>query len=169
MLKNENSELKLKNLAGHVESLNKIFGRLLRTMEGQIEAIVSSDPKAIEKLTEKHSALSAEYKSAEKDFITELKNLFKSRSEKPLRLNDLKEIYPDSSDEIDIWRDLLTSNTKKLQQKHEHVVRLLEFALLRNSSMMRSIYSIQNNKTSHYTLEGNKENKVSGLAVNQEI
>lgn len=169
MSKKENSELKLKNLAGHVESLNKIFGRLLRTMEGQIEAIVSSDSKTIEKLTEEHSALSAEYKSAEKDFITELKNLFKSKGDKPLRLKDLKEIYPDSSVEIDEWRDLLTSNTNKLQQKHEHVVRLLEFALLRNSSMMRSIYSIQNNKSSHYTLEGNKENKVSGLAVNQEV
>lgn len=165
----ENSERKLRNLAGHVESLNKIFGRLLQTMERQIEAIASTDPKAIEKLTDEHSALSAEYKSAEKDFITELKNLLKSKSDKPLRLNDLKEIYPDSSDEIEMWRDLLTSNTNKLEQKHEHVVRLLEFALLRNSSMMRSIYSFQNNKTSHYTWEGNKENKMSGLAVNQEI
>lgn len=169
MSKNKNSELKLTNLASQVDSLNQIFGRLVQTMEGQIEAIVSSDPKAIENLTEEHSSLSAEYKNAEKNFITELKELFMSKSDKPLRLSHLKEIYPDSSTEIDLWRELLTSNTKKLQQKHEHVVRLLEFALLRNSSMMRSIYSIQNNKTSHYTLEGNKENKISGMAVNQEI
>ncbi len=169
MSKNKNSETKLNNLAGHVESLDKIFGQLLLTMERQIEAIVSSDPKLIEKLTEEHSALSSEYKTAEKQFISELKSQFVNQGEKPLRLNDLKELYPNASDRIERWRELLTSNTKKLQQKHEHVVRLLEFALLRNSSMMRSIYSIQNNKTAHYTLEGNKENKMSGLAVNQEI
>lgn len=169
MSKINNSELKLNNLAANVETLDHIFGRLLLTMEAQIEAIVSSDPKSIEALTEEHSALSSEYKIAEKRFISELKNLFTSKNDKPLRLNDLKEIYPSESDRIDTWRDLLTSNTKKLQQKHEHVVRLLEFALLRNSSMMRSIYSIQNNKSAHYTLEGNKENKMSGLAVNQEI
>lgn len=169
MSKKENTESKLRNLASHVESLNKIFGRLLRSMEQQIEAIASSNPKVIEKLTDEHSALSVEYKSAEKVFIKELKNLLMSKSDKPLRLNDLKEIYPDSSDEIEMWRDLLTSNTQKLQQKHEHVVRLLEFALLRNSSMMKSIYSFQNSKTSHYTLEGTKENKMSGMAVNQEI
>ena len=169
MSKYNNSESKLNNLASHVESLDNIFERLLQTMEGQIEAIVSADPKSIEVLTEKHSALSSEYKTAEKKFISELKNLFVNHGEKPLRLSELKEIYPNASDRIELWRELLTSNTKKLQQKHEHVVRLLEFALLRNSSMMRSIYSIQNNKTAHYTLEGNKENKMSGLAVNQEI
>lgn len=169
MSKNENSERKLRKLAGHLESLNMIFGRLIQSMDGQIEAIVSSDSNAIETLTEEHSVLSMEYKRAEKNFISELENLFELKSDKPLRLSDLKEVYPDSSDRIDMWRDLLISNTKKMQQKHEQVIRLLEFALLRNSTMMRSIYSIQNNKTSHYTLDGNKENKISGLAVNQEM
>ncbi len=169
MSKNEKSEITLKNLGDHVELLNKIFGRLLHTMDGQIDAIVSSDPKSIEQLTEEHSMLSAEYKRAEKSFISELKNQFKSRGDQTPRLSELKEIYPEAAELIENWREILTLNTKKMQQKHEHVVRLLEFALLRNSSMMRSIYSIQNNKTAHYTLEGNKENKMSGLAVNQEI
>lgn len=169
MSKNKNSDLKLRNLAGHVESINRIFGRLIQSMEGQIEAIISANPKAIEKMTEEHSVLSVEYKSAERDFISELKNLFKINSDKPLRLSDLKEVYPDASDQIDIWRGLLISNTKKMQQKHEHVVRLLEFALLRNSTMMRSIYSNQNSKTSHYNLQGNKENNMSGMAVNQKM
>lgn len=169
MSKNENSDLRLRNLAGHVQSMNRIFECLIKSMEGQVEAIVSSDPNSIEKMTEEYSSLSVEYKGAERDFISELKNLFKIKSDKPLRLRDLKEVYPDASEQIDMWRDLLISNTKKMQQKHEHVVRLLEFALLRNSTMMRGIYSNQNSKTSHYTLKGNKENNTSSLAVNQKI
>lgn len=169
MSKNEQSERVLRNLGGHVESLNNIFGRLLHTMDGQIEAIVSSNPKAIERLTEEHTMLSTDYKIAEKSFISELKKQFKRKGDQTPRLSDLKEIYPEATDLIESWREVLTENTKRIQQKHEHVVRLLEFALLRNSSMMRSIYTIQNNKTAHYTLEGNKKNKMSGLAVNQKI
>ncbi|MEX0944428.1 MAG: flagellar export chaperone FlgN [Balneolaceae bacterium] len=165
----DNSESKLKIISDKVEKLNSIFTRLLNTMERQVEAIVASDSKKIEVLTEEHSNLSSEYKKAEKEFILELENLFRKKIKQPLRLSNLKELYPQEADRIEGWRELLTANTQKLQQKHEHVVRLLEFALLRNSSMMRSIYSIQNSKTAHYNLEGNKENKMSGLAVNQEI
>lgn len=159
----------LNKLSMYVDLLNDTFNGLHDAMEGQIEAIVSSDPERIEELTQEHSTLSFRYKQLEKDFVLELRDQLKESPELPIRLISLKSIYPSLSDKVDLWRKQLTDNTNRLQQKHEHVIRLLEFALLRNSNMMKSIYSVHNASTSHYTLKGNKENRTSGMAVNQEI
>ena len=159
----------LNKLSMYVDLLNDTFTQLHETMEGQIEAIVSANSHRIEELTEEHSTLSFRYKQLEKDFILELRDQLKNEPDLPIRLTSLKSIYPSFSDKIDQWRNMLTENTNRLQQKHEHVVRLLEFALLRNSNMMRTIYSVHNNKASHYTLDGQKEHRSTGMAINQEI
>ncbi|TVQ66301.1 MAG: hypothetical protein EA360_06675 [Balneolaceae bacterium] len=165
----EQSKQVLNKLSMYVDLLNDTFVQLHDTMEGQIEAIVSANPQRIEELTEEHSTLSFRYKQLEKDFVLELRDQLKEEPDLPIRLVSLKTVHPALSEKIDHWRTMLTENTNRLQQKHEHVVRLLEFALLRNSNMMRTIYSVHNSKTSHYTLDGQKENSSSGMAINQEI
>lgn len=165
----EQSKQVLNKLSMYVDLLNDTFVQLHDTMEGQIEAIVSANPQRIEELTEEHSTLSFRYKQLEKDFVLELRDQLKEEPDLPIRLVSLKTVHPSLSEKIDHWRTMLTENTNRLQQKHEHVVRLLEFALLRNSNMMRTIYSVHNSKTSHYTLDGQKENSSSGMAINQEI
>jgi len=57
----------------------------------------------------------------------------------------------------------------QLKKMHQQLDELLEFALSRNTEMMRSIYSIYSRKNTHYSATGGTNEISSGMAVNQEV
>lgn len=166
---NQNQNFPINKLAEHIDALNKAFDALLHVMEQQIDAIIKGDTEMVEELTEKHSGISSEFKKCEKGFLTELENIMKNHRKEPVSLTGLKNMYPESASVIEVWRESLSAISNKLQNKHLQVVQLLEFAMMQNATMMRSIYSMHNQKTSHYNPAGVKQNFASGMAVNQEV
>lgn len=167
---NQNIRLMLPaKLLKTLHALDKTSKQLLDVMDAQIQAIILSDTAKVEELTEQNSILKALYKQHENEFVNELqKSLYLNDQSESIRLTDLKEIYPNEATRINDWKILLSENVKSLQQKHNQIVQLLEFALVRNTGLMHSIYSLLR-KDEHYKSDGEKAGISSGMAINQEI
>lgn len=160
----------LTQLAIKIENLHNSSTEMLKLMEDQIDAIISSNIIKIEKLSSMHDSLSVKYKIHEDEFINELKKIVGVlNANSKVRLLELKEIFPESSEMIENWQKLLSQNTKKLQQKNEQILEILEFALSRSSKLMRSLYSLHHEKNTHYIANGSKIDTMTGVAINQEI
>lgn len=160
---------KLKGLAVKIEHLHESSSKMLQLMEDQVDAIIASDAFKIEKLSEQHDDLSVRYKLHEDDFISTLSEILEpEKSNKPVRLSELKSLFPESSVTIDTWQTLLFQNTQKLQKKNEQILELLEFALSRNAKLMRSLYSLHHEKNTRYAPNGDTKGIMPGVAVNQE-
>lgn len=138
-------------------------------MEDQVDAIIASDAFKIEKLSEEHDELSVRYKLHEDEFISTLTDILgPDRGDKPVRLSELKNMFPESAATIENWQTLLYQNTQQLQRKNEQILELLEFALSRNAKLMRSLYSLHHEKNTRYAPNGDTHGIMPGVAVNQE-
>lgn len=171
---NQNNEYEsyLERLSDTVELLDNSSRQLVKIMEDQIDAIIASDTQRIESLTDVHTTLSWHYKKNEQEFISELGELMKKRGADQadnLRLVKLKEFFPSWAEKIDKWHAALTDNTVRLQQKHNQVIELLEFAMKQNARLMHAMYSQHNEKNTRYVASGKQSDIVTGVAVNQEI
>ena len=96
----------------------------------------------IEELANLHATLTIRYTENEQDFINELSSVLNNVSEKKrVKLAALKEIFPDFSNEIEYWQNILQDNVMKLQRKHRQIIELLEFAMSSNAKMLETLYS----------------------------
>ncbi|MCG8372570.1 MAG: flagellar export chaperone FlgN [Balneolales bacterium] len=160
----------IQTLAEKVESLHESSKKMIEVMECQIEAIIASNSQKIEELSGIHATLTMKYSDQEREFIEELQALLSDKkSEKGIRLIDLKELFPESALHIDNWQKLLNYNLNKLQRKHNQIVELLEFAMSSNAKMMHALYSKHNEKNTLYNAAGSRSNISPGVAVNHEI
>lgn len=162
----------LQRLSDTIELLDNSSKQLMRLMEDQIDAIIASDAQKIESLTDVHTSLSWHYKKNEKELFKDLVKLLEECSDgedKSIRLLNLKNYFPSKEDEINSWHQTLSENAKTLQQKHNQVIELLEFAMKQNAKLMHSMYSRHNEKNSRYISNGTRSDIVTGVAVNQEI
>lgn len=157
----------LENFSIHIEELMNISNRLLDVTNAQIDAVIYSDMDKIEELTDDHFHLSSEFKKQEERFIHELGIVLNKKGDERIQLSQLKELFPEAAGQIDVWRTGLIRVTTELHQKHQQIVQLLELAMVRNASLMKTIYSLHNAKATHYSTAGSKENVVSGVAINQ--
>ena len=66
-------------------------------------------------------------------------------------------MFPDFSNEIEYWQNILQDNVMKLQRKHRQIIELLEFAMSSNAKMLETLYSKGSEKNKHclYYLESN--------------
>ncbi|MCC5926834.1 MAG: hypothetical protein JJU41_09780 [Bacteroidetes bacterium] len=160
----------LNALSEQVHNLNTTFELLFKTIDEQIDAIIMQDVNRIELLTEQHAAQHSTFRKQEKSFIEELRNCIpeERRDATPLTLTALKSIYPQYQDFLESWQDSLGRNIKWLQRHQGQLVQLLEFAQRQNSTMMRAMYTIENEKSVHYSNTGQKATFSSGVAINQE-
>lgn len=152
-----------------VEQLQYLSDQLIELIDNQADAVVASDQEQIEQNAERYTDLMGAFKQQEKDFIKNLRALAGSAQENEAnpKLEDLKKLYPESSETITGWKKSLGSKTRKLRHKHQKLNTLLEFALERNAEFMRSIYRLHQ-KNTHYSAGGNKEEFSSGIAINKE-
>jgi len=148
------------------ENLSETLDELLRVMGSQKEALVTSNIEQVEELTELHSQLSVTYHKQEEKFVNLLRNILDNGNEE-IRVTGLTSIFPDSAKIIKTWRETLLEKTRLLQEKQKHIKDLLDFVMSRNSSMMKTIYSLHNEKNTHYSVTGHKESVVSGIKINQ--
>ena len=159
----------LNKLAETIAKLDESSKLLLDNMQDQVSAIIFSDSKRIEALSEKQAEMFGDFQKQEKEFIGELIKLMgPTPEEEELRLTSLKAKFPEFSAEIDEWQRMLTQNTRRLKQKHEQVLQLLKFAMERNARMMHSLYSMHNEKNTRYVANGERSDMMTGVAVNQE-
>lgn len=160
----------LNSLSEQVHNLNTTFEQLFKTIDEQIDAIIMQDVQRIEALTEQHAAQHSTFRKQEKMFIDELRLCIPEalRETTPLTLSALKKIYPQYADFLEQWQDSLGRNIKWLQRHQGQLVQLLEFAQRQNSTMMRAMYTIENEKSVHYSNTGQKATFSSGVAINQE-
>ncbi|KPP96498.1 MAG: flagella secretion chaperone FlgN [Bacteroidetes bacterium HLUCCA01] len=160
----------LNALSEHVHALNTTFDQLFKTIDEQIDAIIMQDVVRIESLTEKHAALHGSFRSREKAFVDELQRCIPAdqRESVPLSLTGLKSLYPQYTMFLEEWQDALARNIKWLQRHQGQLVQLLEFAQRQNSAMMRAMYTLETEKSAHYSHTGQKATFSSGIAVNQE-
>jgi hypothetical protein len=160
---------KLKGLATCIERLHDSSAKMLKLMEGQVDAIIASDAFKIEKLSEEHDELSVRYKIHEDEFIATLSEVVgEVNPGSAVRLSELKKLFPECAETIDTWQTLLYQNTQQLQKKNEQILELLEFALSRNAKLMRSLYSLHHEKNTRYAANGDTQGIMPGVAVNQE-
>jgi hypothetical protein len=162
----------LQRLSDTIELLDNSSKQLMSLMEDQVDAIIASDTQKIESLTDVHTSLSWHYKKNEKEFIKDLSKLLEEVSggkDQSIRLLNLKTYFPSCEDEINSWHKALSENAKKLKQKHNQVIELLEFAMKQNARMMHSMYSQHNEKNTRYISNGSRSDIATGVAVNQEI
>lgn len=159
----------LHHIAETVELLNASSTQLIQVMNRQIDAIITSNTAEIEQLSEDHASVSQQFKTHETKFIAELENILGVPKQKTLRMLDMKKMFPECEVDIDAWHKMLSDNSKTLQRKHEQVMQLLEFAMNQNAKLMHSVYSLHNEKNTHYGANGNRSNIMTGVAVNQEI
>ena len=112
-----------------------------------------------------------EYKKTEKLFVSELENcLSQTANEEPaLNMEALKKMYPTESLWINRVKTTFTEHTSKLMDKQRQLIDLLEFALIRNSRLMYSIYNSHSDKLMHYSQAGSMSGIQAGVAINQEI
>lgn len=148
------------------ENLSRTLDELLKVMSAQKEALVTSNIEQVEELTELHSQLSVTYQKQEDKFVNLLKNILDSGDDE-VRVTGLANIFPDAAKIIKTWRKTLLEKTSLLQEKQKHIMDLLDFVMSRNSSMMKTIYSLHNEKNTHYSVTGHKESTVSGVKINQ--
>jgi len=157
----------LSSLIRIAENLNQTLDELLEVMSDQKAALVSSDVEQVEKLTEAHSLLSVTYHRLEENFVKIMREILEGETDEEVRMTGLANVFPEAAIIINTWRKTLVEKTSLLQKKQQHIIDLLEFVMSRNSSMMKTIYSLHNEKNTHYSVTGNKESLVSGVTVNQ--
>ena len=161
----------LKPLAQIIDTLGELSVKLIEVMDKQINAVVASDTEQVKELAEQHIDLKGAFKKQEKLFVKELeRQLAQAEVEvSDVKLDALKEIFPESTTIIDQWKAGIEEHAIRLKKMHQQLGELLEFALNRNTEMMRSIYSIYNRKNTHYSSTGGTNEVSSGMAVNQEV
>jgi hypothetical protein len=169
MTPNKSQQDQVQNLLPHVENLNETLDELLGVMNAQKKALVASEIEKVEHLTEVHSQLSVRFNEQEENFVNAIQKLINDKKIQDIRMSGLKKEFPDAAEIIDLWRNTLLEKTNLLQNKHQHIIHLLEFVMNRNASMMKTIYSLHNKKNTQYGISGNKESIVSGVAVNQKV
>lgn len=171
MQQNISSSTFLGKLTDLIDLLDNHSKQMISVMERQIDAIIGSDSQKIESLSETYNSLSWKYKTNEEEFIAELGKILKDRklgkNHQP-RLIDLKEKFPEMRNIVDIWHKRLSENAQKLQNKHNQIVQLLEFAMKQNAKLMHSLYNKHNEKNTHYAANGDRSSVITGVAVNQE-
>jgi hypothetical protein len=156
-------------IAEKVEQLHVSSSRMIDVMERQIDAIIASNTSKIEELANLHATLTIRYTENEQDFINELSSVLNNVSEKKgVKLAALKEIFPDFSNEIEYWQNILQDNVMKLQRKHRQIIELLEFAMSSNAKMLETLYSKGSEKNKHYSPTGTSKSIMPGLAINQQ-
>lgn len=161
----------LRPLSETIDLLDDSSNQILEVMQQQIHAIITSDLDKIDALSELHSSLTVGYNMVEKEFVKEVKKLLSEngRKDSEIRLSALRDIFPDSEVAITGWLDKLSANAAKLQQKHNQILELLEFAMSNNAKTMHSLYSAHSDKNTHYVSNGKRSGIQTGMAVNQEI
>lgn len=151
-----------------VELLHESSNKMIEVMERQIDAIIASNTTKIEELANLHATLTIRYTENEQDFINELSTILNSAPErKGIKLAALKELFPDYTNQIEYWQNILQDNVVKLQRKHHQIVELLEFAMTSNAKMLETLYSKGTEKNKHYSATGTASSIMPGLAVNQ--
>lgn len=160
-------EEQLSALVHIAENLSKTLDELIEVMSAQKGALISSDVGKVEQLTELHSQLSVAYHKEEEKFVRTLQDILHDGRDTQIRMTGLTNVFPEAAKLINQWRKTLMEKTHLLQKKQQHIMELLEFVMSRNSSMMKTIYSLHNEKNTHYSVTGNKECITSGVKVNQ--
>ncbi|WP_138430768.1 hypothetical protein [Fodinibius saliphilus] len=150
-----------------VEELEVLSQKLIQTIDNQTKAVIASNDKKIEEFAERYTTLKGSFKEQEKQFIDQLQDMTPPKDER-LKLEHLKETYPQYGQMIEQWEESLGTHTRLLKRKHKKLNELLEFALNRNVELMHSIYRLHNQKNTHYSSGGGREEIASGMAVNKE-
>lgn len=152
------------------ESLKITSRQMLKVMDQQIEAVVSSDLDRLEQLTELNSTLMGTFRKEEKRFVEELTRRTSSPAESQyeIRIDELKKVNPGSKKLIDNWRRGLKEVMEKLKQKHLQLTELLEFAQGQNRRLMQTIYQISDANNISYGPDGESSSASPGTAVNRE-
>ena len=162
-----NMPKEIQAISEKVELLHESSSRMIDVMERQIDAIISSNTNQIEELANLHSTLTIRYTENEQEFIEELSAILSSSQEtKGLKLIALKELFPAYTKQIEYWQTLLQENVARLQQKHNQVVELLEFAMNNNARMLDKLYSKSSEKNKHYGPTGSTHSMMPGMALN---
>lgn len=154
-----------------IKELQQVSEQLMKILDKQTDAVVAVNEEQIERNAEKYTDLKKFYQKQEQKFIDELSVLLSADNitREDLRLNKLKKVFPQSSAVIDQWQDMLEKQTRKLKEKHQKLNTLLEFALERNTELIRSIYRMHNREYTQYRPSGDKDNISSGIAINKEV
>lgn len=160
----------LKEFEDIIDRLGSLSDDLMEVIDKQIEAVVSSNQEDIEQYVEQYTHLRGVFKEQEHKFMDHLQTLLNNAgiSSVEIRLEYLKEAYPESSDTITDWQMTLEKQMEALKEKHQKLNELLEFAVEKNMKLMHSIYSLHNKKNMRYGAGGSKEEISSGIALNKE-
>jgi len=166
MLQENNLSGPLSEVQQNVGILSQLSQNLMGVMDNQIMALIADDDEEIEKNAEQYASLKGTFKEKEHEFIKGLKGLLEDTEHEEVRLENLKEIYPDSTKIIESWKAELEGRLRELKNKHLRLNVLLDFAMNRNVQIFQSIYGLSNHKNTRYGSGGNKEDVSSGLAIN---
>ncbi|MEL7833614.1 hypothetical protein [Fodinibius sp. Rm-B-1B1-1] len=153
-----------------IDRLGRLSGELVEVIDKQIEAVVSSNEEDIEQHVEEYTHLRGLFKEQEHKFMDHLQSMLNNAgvSSVEIRLEYLKEAYPEATDTIIDWQVTLEKQMAMLKEKHQKLNKLLEFAVEKNMQLMHSIYSLHNKKNTRYSAGGSKEEISSGIALNKE-
>ncbi len=164
------SKKALKDFEQIIERLGSLSGDLMEVLEKQIEAVVASNEEDIEQHVEQYTRLRGMFREEEHKFMDQLQVLLNNAGVQrvEIRLEYLKEAYPEVADTITKWQITLEEQMEKLKQKHQKLNNLLEFAVEKNMQLMHSIYSLHDKKNTRYSAGGSKEEISSGIALNKE-
>ena len=160
----------LSELEQKVGRLEGLSDDLITVVDHQIDAVVNSKTEQIEEYVQQYTSLRGVFRDEEQEFINQLRmTLNKGGANKAeVRLESLKECYPQQKDLIADWQDVLEKQMDILKKKQEKLDGLLEFAVEKNMQLMHSIYSMHNKKNTRYSSGGTKEEISSGIALNKE-
>ncbi len=164
--KEQDSE-SIHHFSKYIVALENVLDDIEHVLINQKEAVIASDVQLVEELTEKHYQLSANLSKVETEFIEELRKNSSQTDSDDTTISTLKYYYPEAEEIIDNWANSLKYKTENIKQKHQQVIHILEFAMLRNSNLMRTIYAMHSEKNTQYSINGSKSNMMNGIAVNQ--
>jgi DNA repair ATPase RecN len=164
------SEKAFKEFEQIIDRLGRLSDDLVEIIDKQISAVVSSNGEDVEQYVEEYTHLRGVFKEQEHKFIDHLQMMLNNAGVKSIeiRLENLKEAYPETADTISDWQEELEKQMKMLKAKHQKLNNLLEFAVEKNMQLMHSIYSLHNKKNTRYSAGGSKEEISSGIALNKE-
>lgn len=150
--------------------LHRLSDDLIAVIDNQIGATISSDKERIEKYVEEYTTLRRIFKKQEYKFMDRLQTMLNQGdvNSVEVKLEHLKEIYPEYESTIDKWQMMLEQQMERLKMSHKKLNHLLEFAVEKNMELMHSIYRLNNRKNTRYSPSGNKEKISSGIALNTE-
>lgn len=153
-----------------IDRLDRLSVDLIEIIDKQIEAVLSSNEEDIVHYVEEYMHLRGVFKDQENKFIDHLQTMLNNAGADSveIRLEHLKEAYPESEATIEEWQKTLEKKMETLKAKHQKLNNLLEFAVEKNMQMMHSIYSLNNKKNMRYSAGGSKEEISSGIALNKE-